>query len=165
MSRVAILLCLVFFLASISCEKDNTNVPSAFANISAVISGALNLEYSGSGIVTTTTLGNSLVINLGTSTKINNKLSMLGVFIFYRDFKEKVGTFRCANSDTVVAGDFAIGTFDYGEGNERKQFVSDSGWVEITKIEGNSVRGTFSFRAKEKTTGEVIFVKNGVIVF
>lgn len=165
MKRIAIFLALMLLFASNSCQQEDTNVPSAFANISAVISGALQLEYSGSGIVTTTTLGKSLVTNLGTSAKINNKLCMLGVFLFFRDFQEKTGRFQFTNSDTAVAGDFAIGTFDYGEGNERKQFVSDSGWVEITKIEGNSVRGTFSFRAKEKTTGEIIYVENGVIVF
>ncbi|MGB9772364.1 MAG: hypothetical protein ACPLX7_10390 [Candidatus Kapaibacteriota bacterium] len=165
MKKGLLILAFLLLFANNSCQEKQTDVASAFANISAVISGALTLEYSGSGIVTTSTLGNSLVVNLGTSAKINSKLCMLGVFIFYRDFTEKPGTFQCAERDGVIQGDFAIGTFDYGEGNSRKQFISDSGWVEITKIEGNTVRGTFYFRAKEKTTGEVIEVKNGVITF
>ncbi|MEJ5287355.1 MAG: hypothetical protein CH6_0667 [Candidatus Kapaibacterium sp.] len=165
MKKIALLFALLLLFASNSCKEEETNVPSAFANISAVISGAINLEYSGAGLVTTATLDSSLVLNLGTSTRINNKLCMLGVFIFFRDFQEKTGTFQFANRNDVIPGDFAIGTFDYGEGNSRKQFISDSGWVEITKLEGNTVRGTFYFRAKEKTTGEVIEVQNGVIVF
>jgi len=148
-----------------SCQNENINTPVSVSNISATITGAINLEYSGAGIVTSSTIGTSLVLNLGTSKKINNQLCMLGIFIFFRDQKEKIGTFQFADRDGVIPGDFAIGTFDIGEGNNRKQFISDSGSVEITQLEGNTVRGTFYFRAKEKTTGEVIEVNNGLISF
>ncbi|MCX7909218.1 MAG: hypothetical protein N2560_06860 [Ignavibacteria bacterium] len=158
---------LLFFgvFVFLSCQQEQTTTPVSLSNISAMISGAINLEYSGAGIVTTSTLANSLVLNLGTSKKINNQLCMLGIFIFFRDQKEKTGVFRFAERDDIIAGDFAIGTFDIGEGNNRKQFVSDSGIVEITELQGKTVRGIFSFRAKEKTTGEIIEVKNGIISF
>lgn len=153
------------FIVILGCQEEQVNTPVSLANITAVISGAINLEYSGSGIVTTSTVSNALVLNLGTSTKVNNQLCMLGIFILYKDYTEKIGTFKFAHQDGVVAGDFAIGSFDIGEGNNKKQFISDSGEVEITELHGRTVRGTFYFRAREKTTGEVIEVKNGVISF
>lgn len=155
------------FLILLTChcsEENTTNVPT-LANITAVVKGAINLEYSGSGIVTTSTIGNALVLNLGTSTKVNNKSYLLGVFIFFEDRVEKIGKFQFTSASGIIPGDFAVGTFDIVEGGNKKQFISDSGYVDITMLEGTTVRGTFYFRAKEKTTGEVIEVTNGVISF
>lgn len=145
-------------------EKNTTDVPT-LANITAVIKGALDLEYSGSGIVTTSTIGNALVLNLGTSTKINGKSYLLGVFVFFGDRVEKVGKFEFTSASGIIPGDFAVGTFDIVEGNNKKQFLSITGFVDITMLEGTTVRGTFYFQAKEKTTGEIIEVTNGTISF
>lgn len=162
---VYLLLSITILMITTNCQEEEINTPVSLANITAVISGAINLEYSGSGIVTTSNVSNALVLNLGTSTKKDNKLYMLGIFILYKDFTEKIGTFKFASQDGVFPGDFAIGTFDISEGNNKKQFISDSGTVEITELHGRTVRGTFYFRAKEKTTGEVVEVKNGIISF
>ncbi len=166
MRKFCLFLSITFlFLIFNSCEEKNTTDIPTLANITAVIKGAIDLEYSGSGIVTTSTIGNALVLNLGTSTKINNKSYLLGVFIFFEDRVEKVGKFRFTSASGIIPGDFAVGTFDIVEGNNKKQFLSDSGSVDITMLEGTTVRGTFYFRAKEKTTGEIIEVTNGTISF
>ncbi len=165
MKKNIIFLLLICFWALKSCLGEQATTPISISNIVGEITGAINIKYSGSGLVTTSSLSNSLVLNLGTSRKIENKLCMLGIFIFFKDQKEKTGVFQFVEKDGIIRGDFAIGTFDIGEGNERKQFVSDSGSVEITELHGKTVKGSFYFRAKEKTTGEIIEVKNGLISF
>ena len=148
-----------------SCNEETPSGNTTLANILAEVTGAVVVKYAGAGVVTNATLSNALVLNLGTSAKIDNQRYMLGVFIFFKDFKEKQGLFQFADREGVIEGDYAVGTFDVGEGSIKKTFISDSGWVEIAQLVGTSVRGSFYFRAKERTTGEIIEVKNGIIAF
>ena len=165
MKRLIYLLILIVGILP-SCNNEDTTSPNtSVANIIAEVTGAVAVKYTGAGVVTTATLSNALVLSLGTSAKIDNKKYMLGVYIFFKDFQDKTGVFRFTDREGVIAGDYAVGTFDVGEGNNKKTFVSDSGQVEITQLVGTSVRGSFYFRAKEKTTGEIIEVKNGIIAF
>ncbi len=161
------LLSLVLLVAIllVSCKQESVITPISFSNIIAEVTGAVTLKYTGAGVVTNSTLGNSLVLNLATSSKVGDKRYLLGVFLFFKDFQEKTGVFQFADKEGVVPGDFAVGTFDVIVGNDKKSFVSDSGQVEITEIKGTTVRGTFYFRAKDENTGEVIEVKNGLISF
>ncbi|MCX7880049.1 MAG: hypothetical protein N2517_05255 [Ignavibacteria bacterium] len=160
-----ILALLIPIVILISCENPVPNSPSSLANITADISGVINTEYSGSGRVTNSIIKGYLVLNLGTSTNVGEEKHMLGIFLFFKDNLEKTGKFPFVESDTVVSTDCAIGSFSvWSGGTKKKEYISESGIVEITKIEGTVVKGTFWFKAKN-ASGEQIEVKNGTISF
>ncbi len=166
MIRILTFVCLIFFLFGCE-EKTNEPVP-AEPNILAEIKGAYNLNYSGSGRATVSLVANKYVVQLGTSAVIDGKNYMLGIFIIFSDGIEKTGIFDFTDIDSISSksGDFAVGTFELVKGSDKEAyFVSEIGKLEITLIQGSKVTGTFSFKAKEESTGRVVYVENGVITF
>lgn len=157
------LLVFLFLLILLSCSSNNDNAVVPQPNITAKISGYINLEYQGSGVVTQGTLYNSLSINLPSAGKLSGKTYSLGIFLINKDFKEKTGTFIFSNKD--IPTDYAVGFFELTENGIKKSFFADSGSVTITQLSGTTVAGLFSFRALDSNSVDTIWVMNGKISF
>lgn len=152
-----------FIIFLISCTSNNDTTIAPQPNITAKISGYVNLEYQGSGVVTQGNLYNSLSINLPSTGKLSGKTYSLGIYLINKDNKEKIGTFIFSNKD--IPSDHAVGVFEMTENGIKRSFIADSGSVEITQLAGTFVSGTFSFRAIETESNDTIWAKQGTILF
>ncbi|MGQ9818551.1 MAG: hypothetical protein ACUVQ1_01290 [Candidatus Kapaibacteriales bacterium] len=161
-SLYSIIFSMLFIIFSCT-SKDETPVTPQ-PNITAKISGSINMDYQGSGIITQGTLYNALSINIPSTGKFSGKTYSLGIFLINKDFKEKTGTFIFSNKD--LPADYAVGLFEIFEsGGTKKSFFADSGIVIITHFVGNSITGTFNFRAIDANSNDTIWAMKGSISF
>lgn len=157
-------LLMLFFEVACS-DSGQTTQPLPSAAIKANISGEISLDYSAPGVINQDFTDSTLQLICSTVATINNSRYALGVFIFYVDKTEKIGTFIFSDKSTGHNSDYAVGSFEIGNGNNRRIFIADSGSVTITKIINNTVQGTFNFKATEKTGTATIYVLNGTMSF
>lgn len=154
----------VFILVVASCSEQSSVAPPTNPNITANVTGAVEIGYSGTGRVTTATVKEWYTLQLPSSGVISNTRYSIGIFIFYAGGQEKSGTFQFIENPTTLQEDHAFGTFEIGESN-RKVFKSISGFVKIDTIVGTSVVGSFSFVAHDPESGDTVVVSNGRINF
>ncbi len=162
--KTLFLVLLLYFVAW-SCTEEPTDIPPSIPNVTASVTGAVQVDYSGSGRVTTTIFNNWYTLQLSTSGVISNTRYSMGIFIFYSGGQEQEGTFPFIENPTTIGEDHAWATFEIGEGSGRKIFKSLSGSVKIDTIIGASITGSFSFVAREQTTGDTVVVSDGRINF
>lgn len=154
----------IFVLIGTNCSESPTVAPPTNPNVTASVTGAVEIEYAGTGIVTTRIFEGWYTLQLPSSGKISNTRYSMGIYIFYVGGQEKSGTFPFVENPTTLNEDHAFATFEIGESN-RKIFKSISGSVKIDTIVGTGVAGSFSFVARDSTTGDTVVVSNGRIRF
>lgn len=150
-----------YCLLSCSSDKETSVLPQP--NITAKISGFIDLDYQGSGFVTQGDLYHSLAINIASTGKFFGKSYSLGIYLINKDFKEKTGAFVLSDKDLPT--DYAVGVFEITENRMKKSFLADSGSVIITQLIGNSIIGTFNFRAIARNSNDTIWATQGTIYF
>lgn len=153
----------LIYILIISCSSENETPVTSQPNITAKISGFINHDYQGSGLVTQGALYNSLSINIASTGKFFGKSYSLGIFLINKDFKEKTGSFIFTDKD--LPADYAVGLFEITENGIKKTFFADSGIVTITQLIGNSIIGTFNFRAIDPNSNDTIWATQGTIYF
>lgn len=153
----------LMYILLVSCSSDNETTVTPQSNITAKISGFITLDYQGSGYVTQGDLYNSLSINIASTEKFFDKSYSLGIFLINKDFKEKTGSFIFSDKD--LPADYSVGLFEITENGIKKSFFADSGSVIITQIVGNSIIGTFNFRAIDPNSNDTIWAAQGTLYF
>lgn len=154
----------VFILVGASCSEQPSVAPPTNPNVTANVTGAVEIGYSGTGRVTTGIVNGWYTLQLPSSGVISNTRYSVGIFIFYAGGQEKSGTFQFTEKPTTLQEDHAFGTFEIGEKN-RKVFNSISGYVKIDTIVGTNVFGSFSFVARDPESGDTVVLSNGRINF
>ena len=94
--------------------------------------------------------------------KIDNKEYALLISIFYLDTALKTGTYNF-RSTYISNQEYAVGSCIIGKGKDEKVFMSDSGTVIITELNGLTVNGTFNFFASDTGNTEHLSVQNGIL--
>ncbi|MGA2296653.1 MAG: hypothetical protein ABSG15_03795 [FCB group bacterium] len=152
------------FILLFSCNSNPLNPIQKPTNISANIAGAYNLFYHSPGGVTLSNQ-DSTVLQLQMAGVIDSSGFQYGfnVSIFYRDKIEKTGTFHFTNNNNSILTDYAEGACTFYHDGKQRGFISDSGTVIISVINGHIIKGTFSFFASEIGDTAHIQVTNGIL--
>jgi hypothetical protein len=163
MKTLSLIVAFVLIIGS-GCSEQPSVAPPTNPNVTANVTGAVEIGYAGTGRVTTAVVSGWYTLQLPSSGIISNTRYSVGIFIFYAGGQEKSGTFQFVENPTTLQEDHAFATFEIGESN-RKIFKSISGSVKIDTIVGTRVSGSFSFVARHPESGDTVVVSNGRINF
>jgi hypothetical protein len=152
----------ILFALLLSCSDDGTEPVVPKTEITAKISGYLNLDYVSSGFFTSTTGNGKYIINAAGTMSGDTNYKFL-IALVYPDQATKPGLFQVVtdpfdHTETVVYAQFTI---------ERKDssivFVADSGIVDIKEIDKRMIKGNFAFFTTEKNGTGKLKIENGIL--
>jgi hypothetical protein len=147
------------------CENSQPVSPSSDPEFFVTLSGYDSIEYKSPGVVNVIFNDKYEQLVLSTILNVNNKKYTCGIYLFFLDKKEKIGEFPFTNSSKTYSTDFAVGTIEITEGNDKDVFFSTEGKLKITKFDSSKIVGSFYFTAYDSTGKKSIVAKNGIIDF
>jgi hypothetical protein len=156
-------LILSVLLLCISCNGTPPASPAPVKAIFADISGDYNASYASPGRVWATDLEVKKQIYCSGYSFIDGLEYDLVISLYFADKIEKTGTFKLVRSHIMYSEDVAVGALGIGYDPTRKVYFSDSGYVTISEITSQTLKGTFEFFAKDTTGKGSLIVKNGII--
>jgi hypothetical protein len=150
------------FAFLLSCSDDGTEPVIPKTEITAKISGYINLDYVSSGFFTSTTGNGKYIINAaGTMTGDTNYKFLIA--LVYPSQTTTPGLFRAVtdpfdHTETVAYAQFTIERKD-----SSKVFIADSGYVDIREIDKRNMKGSFIFYTTEKNGTAKLNIENGIL--
>jgi len=142
------------------CDGDTIKPPPPEPEIFADISGYDSLHYEAVVMVIINKPGHQL--QFSSYSDISSKHHSMVISIFYLDTNLKAGTFNFMR-DFISGKEYAVGSFIVGKGKDEKVFLSDSGTVIISELNGLTINGSFNFFGSDKSKTEHINVQNGIL--
>ena len=145
-----------------ACSDNNAPTkPNYPPNVFAGISGAYDVNFKGLGtLYVVTSPHNGISVNASFTDSLGVS-HFLFLNIYYMDNVEKTGKFYFLSKPDTATSDYAIGVYQMGEGNTKKLFSSYTGEINVEKISGTSIKGSFNLYAKESSSGSNVFISNG----
>lgn len=161
--KIIIALSVVFLLFIISCNDTTAPPKNLPKEITAVISGTVNITFESAAFISLIDLQDRKQVVYSGPSKINNTDYGLVISLFFFDKIVKTGTYNFVRNSTGITNDYAVGAFTIGKDANKREFISDSGTITITEIHDYSMQASFNFVVSEQGTSNTISVKNGII--
>lgn len=162
-SKIIIAMSVVFLLFFISCNDTTAPPKNLPKEITADITGNVNLKIEATSFISLNPLPNRKQITYSGPVKINNIDYSLVISLYFLDNTVKAETLNFVRKSTGITTDYAVGAFVIGKDPNKREFISDSGTITITEMHEYSMQATFNFEASEQGTSNTVSVKNGII--